>query len=384
MMAADWTHTNLLAPLQRVMLADSLATDGAGRHVEQVEIIFSNTLTAEKITAAWRELVEQTEALRIGFVINAGNLIGWEFASESEISIQQNLPISWKNWLSDDSVNPLLISRKTPWRVVYWPAARRFVWTFHHALLDGRSITRILRNFIKTLAAEPKEFLARSLWREPTSSQVALAEAMFCGVGDTQFSTAQIPERFLVCGRAIRCLGDNFTIALGSSAVERNVTIATILTWAWGQVLIEFFAEKCVIFEQVRCGAPQVTSAGFIMNTLPVLAKRDESVAEMRSQLQTLRAIESVSLSERFRDSSVLMIEHGTLDHWVRDADGKSLIESVTLHESEGDGLMATASILPNLRLEVEGPGRFELLEQWVLCLKNFIRTPALDGRSTD
>ena len=45
---------------------------------------------------------------------------------------------------------------------------------------------------------------------------------------------------------------------------------------------------------------------------------------------------------------------------------GKS---TLVLHEAKGTTLMATAYLLPDLRLEVEGPRRHQLLESWLVIL---------------
>jgi hypothetical protein len=48
-------------------------------------------------------------------------------------------------------------------------------------------------------------------------------------------------------------------------------------------------------------------------------------------------------------------------------------VESIQLHENRGESLMATAHILPDLRLEVEGPGRHGLLGAWIRVLEGLV-----------
>ena len=59
------------------------------------------------------------------------------------------------------------------------------------------------------------------------------------------------------------------------------------------------------------------------------------------------------------------MIEHATAECLL----GSEIVRSVVLHEAKGETLMATAHIRPDLRLEVEGPGRHALLNGWVRVL---------------
>jgi hypothetical protein len=165
-----------------------------------------------------------------------------------------------------------------------------------------------------------------------------------------------------------------------------EITAATVLIWAWGQALAKSRATESVIVEQVRSGAPQPGTAGFVMHLLPVLIFRAvegdriiRHLQEFRARLLALRVIEGVSqedfLPGVFPDvnqsgSSVIMVERGTLQYLLG---GGKMVESIQLHESKGESLMATAHILPDLRLEVEGPGRHDLLDAWIQVLEGLI-----------
>ena len=358
-MCIDRDPSPLLAPLQRVMLRDSLADEGAGHHVEQVEILFKRGPVRGRVAAAWKNTVAGTEA-PLNF-----------------LNQQEPLPTSWENWRQADRHRPLLAPHEVPWRAVYWPEEGRFIWTFHHALLDGRSITRVLRDFLERLAGGNPEPLAVAEWRAPTAESLALAERIF-----REEAVSPIEMRFPdgAAGPAVRCLGNDFAQRLESLAAAMEVTAATLLTWAWGQALVEISGVDTVVVEQLRAGAPQSGTAGFTMNTLPVPIHRAgdnvaRSLREFRARLLALRAIESVSPEDFapgiFPDTngpsgSVIMVERGTLRHLA----GGDFVESLVLHEAKGETLMATAHVLPDLRLEVEGPGRHDLLCGWVRVLE--------------
>ena len=110
-----------LAPLQRLMLQDSLADDGHGRHVEQVEIVFSQEIARERIISAWRETVAGTEALRVAFVGEALEVVFMEPADF--LRIERAVPDAWQDWLDADRVRPLLVPDEVPWRAAFWPLA---------------------------------------------------------------------------------------------------------------------------------------------------------------------------------------------------------------------------------------------------------------------
>ena len=363
-----------LAPLQRVMLQNTFKEPTAGHHVEQVEIVFAPTATKARIFAAWRETVEQTAALQISFTLGNGQPQPWDFVSPP-VTLHHPEPLtgSVASWLEADQLRPLLTSGEVPWRAVFWPETRRFVWTFHHALLDGRSITRILRNFLKRIDSSHPEYLTLSRWQPATAEGIALAE--------TRFSKRVPPSiRFPVAEPdstpAVHCLGQDFGDRLESSAVEMAVTVAAILTWSWGQAILAASTTDAVWVEQLRSGAPQPGTAGFSMNLLPVLIHAKTNLTQFGKQLLDLRAIETVSPEDFppgvFPDTrgpwaSVIMVERGSLHQMALASDS---VEILKLHERKAETLVATAYIMPDLRLEVEGPGRHALLAGWIESLE--------------
>lgn len=369
-----------LAPLQRVMLWDSHATGGAGHHVEQVEIILSRDFSDGQVKAAWDETVARTEALRIAFLTVGGMAVGLERVRPLMLlELEHAEPQSWEAWLAADRRRPLLAPHVVPWRAVYWQGARRFVWTFHHALLDGRSMARILRGFLTRLTGHDADELTLSCWSEPSTQAVTAAGKLFrempaIAAPMTREFPAEPDEV------AVRCLGSAFAIRLDSLAAAMQVTVATLLTWSWGQALAETNGTASVLVEQLRAGPPQPGRAGFTMNTLPVVIQHAAagevaaSLRELHSRLRALRDIESVSPDDfppgvfpnmDAPGASVIMIERGTLQHLA----ASEIVSSLVLHEAKGTTLMATGYLLPDLRLEVEGPGRHHLLESWLVNL---------------
>jgi hypothetical protein len=371
-----------LAPLQRVMLRDSLAEEAAGHHVEQVEIhIAAGGGWRDQVAASWRETVARTEALRVTFSIADGEPCGMESASlPPMLDLRDSSPVDWRSWLAEDRHLPLLAPGQAPWRAVYWPHEGRFLWTFHHALLDGRSITRVLRSFLTGVAGGVPESLALARWHPPDPAALALAERIFRSGFPPQPPEQPFPG-VADDGPSVRLLGTVFRERMETLARTLESTVATLLIWAWGQALARENGTDAVVVEQVRAGAPQIRSAGFTMLTLPVCVPRaarggeGDALRDFRRHLLELRAIEGVS-PEDFpagvhpdvdrAGSSVIMVEQATPEYLL----GTECLRALQLHEARGETLMATAHILPELRLEVEGPGRGVLLDAWVRALR--------------
>lgn len=380
---ADFRSPSPLAPLQRVMLRDSIRRPSAGHHIEQLEIVFAPQVGDGRVVAAWRETVVRTEALRVAFVIEGSEPCGMETVARSIPPDQtEPVPASLEAWLQADRMRPLLVPHEVPWRAVFWPQERRFVWTFHHALLDGRSITRILRNFLDLVAGGDADVLAISRWRPPSPSSIARAGEIFAP-RPSPGSGEPVAEQDGVA--AIRYFGADFLKRLEALASEWEITAATVLTWAWGQALLSHSGADAIWVEQLRAGEPQAATAGFSMNLLPVLIHRGggdvaDSLRCFRKHLLDLRAIETVSATDfppgMFPDvngrwASVIMIERGELDHMLGSPDQ---VERLKLHEHRSDSLAAAAHLLPHLRLEVEGPGRHALLAAWIGVLEKLER----------
>ncbi len=364
-----------LAPLQRVMLRDALAAPDAGHHVEQVEIVFAPRIRPASVTAAWQETVQQTAALQISFMVENGKPEGWEFVTPPA-TLHSAAPSigSFGLWLEVDKLRPLLVSGEVPWRAVFWPETQRLVWTFHHALLDGRSIARILQAFFNCVNGSAPERLALSCWQPPAVDAITRAAQLF---SRPMPLAIRFPMEEPDWSPAIHHLGVAFANRLETIAVEMEVSVATLVTWAWGHAILAASGMDSVWVEQLRAGAPQAEAAGFTMNLLPILIATGTSPTQFQKQLHELRIIETVSPKDFpfgvFPDTgtpwaSVIMVERGTLLHMAQAPDS---IETLTLHERPGKTLTATAHLLPDLRLEVEGPGRHTLLATWIDVLKN-------------
>jgi amino acid adenylation domain-containing protein len=369
----DFPTTRSISPLQAAMLRGSLART-CGENVEQVEMDFPVGLEMDRVIAAWTATVERTSALRTGFVFRDGDptdilAVRVETPVRSELTIPEN----WDGWLANDRLQPLLVNGGLPWRAVLWPAARKLVWTFHHALLDGRSITSILRSFQARLigADDPGDL---ELANRPPASADEVAEALdfhqsaFARLENLQ---PEFPaDQGKTPARVHRCLGVEMVTRIESVARRMETSSPTLVTWAWGQAVATAAGADAVAVGQVRAGPPTPGQAGFTMNTVPLVIPRTapESAAKVlsdfRKHLHDMRSIENTSPQDlppgTFEQAGgpwpggVLMVEHGTLHHQV----GKTaVIESITLHESSGEPLLASAWIHPDLRLEVEVNG---------------------------
>lgn len=377
------------------MLRDSLA-DPCGRNIEQVEIHFTPGVAAGQIITAWDATAAAVDILRMGFLVADGEPVGIQNrAGESSIQVIQDPPESWKSWLARDRLQPLPLDGGLPWRISYVPDLGKLVWTVHHALLDGRSITKILQAFHGFLSGGtgPPAPLRVAFLTPPAPNEITEATAFhrraFAAVERT------LPEFPLdqtgVPARANQRLGAEIAAAIESAARAMAVTAPTLVTWAWAQAVAKSSGAAAVAIGQVRSGPPRHGQAGFSMNTVPVVISRDADPQALRSHLLAMRGIENVSPrdlpSDVFQNAGgpwpggILMVERGTLHHQV----GLSPeISGMILHEHSGEPLLASAWIHPSLDLEVETNGHpfgplaaTCLLDLWADVLKSIAINPA-------
>lgn len=385
------------------MLRGSLS-GGAGENIEQVEIDFSPGVPMDRVTPAWASTVAETAALGARFVIRDGEAYDLTPATLDDPSrIEKNIPESWDAWLASDRIDPLPLETGLPWRAVIWPEAGKLIWTFHHALLDGRSITRILSAFqARLVGGEVPPSLGLTVFSPPTPEDVAAAEEFHrVAFASLKAFSLDFPADSGTGPSQVSCrLGSDIAARIESRAAVLQVTAATLLTWAWGQAAATAAGVDAVAVGQVRSGPPKPDQAGFSMSTVPLVISRAKSgpaytdLLDLRQRMLALRAVENVSVellpATLFQDShgpwpaGVLMVQRGTLQEQVGKSDA---IKAITLHEFSGEPLLASAWIHPDLQLEVEVDGTKlgaraaeSLLGHWASVVRSLANDESTDG----
>lgn len=382
------------------MLRETLTKDPT-RHIEQVVVDFEEGTCLSRVEQAWRETVAATEALRGRFEIQEGEPLGFRLEeAEGDCQVLVDEPLDWDRWLEEDRRTPLPLAEGVPWRVACWQESRRWVWTFHHALLDGRSITSVVQSFLKRLTGGDPGPLA--LPERITPDEATVAEAIaFHGAqaAEAEPVLPEFPEDLKGPAVVRRELGHATALRLEQAAERLQVTAPTLLVWAWGQALAAASGADCAAIGQVRSGAPQAGCAGFSMHTVPLVIPRarEGSVADhvcaLRAKLLAMRRIEHVPIEKlpdlfpNFRGNpwpgGVLMVETGTLHQRAGDF---PQVQQIRLQES-GGGLLASAYLRPELLLEVEtdgssiGPfGAQSLLNHWARIIGRLADEAAEDA----
>src|SRR5262245_16476242 len=142
-----------LSPMQEGMLFQSLLAPDSGAYFRQISFSLQQSLDTEKFRQAWQTLVERHSILRTFFV--------WENikAPVQAVLRQVELPIHSLDWsglpeaeqrqrlkafLEEDQLLGIDLSRAPLMRLALIRTAEEafhIVWSFHHILLDGWSVS---------------------------------------------------------------------------------------------------------------------------------------------------------------------------------------------------------------------------------------------------
>ena len=188
------------------------------------------------------------------------------------------------------------------------------LWTFHHALLDGRSFPLVLREVFAfhedgdTDLPLPRPYRDHIEWLRKLDHESAKpywqgALADFRAATPLVVARDREAEHVTGADRAaheIRLSGA-FTTALRERARDASVTLNTLLQAAWALLLHRYSGESDIVFGATRAcrrstfsGADEMV--GLFINTLPLRVRVDPE-AELVPWLQQLRA-QQVALRE--------------------------------------------------------------------------------------
>ena len=335
-----------LSPMQQGMLFHALYEAPPGVDVEQMVCTFSEALELPTFERAWRRVVAEHAVLRTAFRSEGLDEPVQEVHSAAAITFThqdlrgvsaETVDARLKLYLREDRRKGFDMSRPPLMRFALFQVAEaevRFVWTFHHILLDGRSFSLVIRDvfacyeaflagaepqlearrpykdFIGWLGARNEEASAQ-FWREllagfrvPTPLLGDRPSARHVEDIDYAEQTAYLPAAT--------------TALLSTVAKEHKLTLNAFLQGVWGLLLSRYSGETDVVFAATRAGRRTALGGegtesmlGVFINTLPVRARVNPDLdvvtwlREVQTQARSLRDHEHTPLV-KVRESSEL------------------------------------------------------------------------------
>jgi amino acid adenylation domain-containing protein len=319
----------------------------SGNYVQQLTITCHESLDSSSLRRAWLALVQRHDALRTSFVVGESTMPRQRIDEEVELGV---VVADWRS-LTDES-------RERRWQellgaerhVGFEPAPpplmrvaicqfadteTRLLWSYHHAILDGRSRLALLRELFELYEERPsgkalgppssppfEQFAVWAARRGSAPGTEAFWRKVLAGIdGPTPAPGAGSPERSSqprVGGRRTvsRTLDSQLSNALREMASAHELTAATILQGAYALLLSQEADSDELLFATTRAGrrsAPFDTQdmIGLLMVTSPVRLRLQphEALTEWFDRVRdfnvSVRDFEHAPLSELRRWSEI-------------------------------------------------------------------------------
>jgi amino acid adenylation domain-containing protein/non-ribosomal peptide synthase protein (TIGR01720 family) len=327
-------------PMQESMLLRSVFAPRGNEYIEQVSMLLEGVLDVAAFVACWSDVLARHPSLRTEFaweeVRNPVQIVRREVAVElQEHDWRGRKAIDREVFLATLRARGLDPSRAPLMR---WDLARisgsqsLFVWSFHHALLDGWSMALVLGEVFRA-------YEARREARLPSFGPAGAYREYIQWIGRRDPSAAEIFWRARLAGFRTPTplplasagggahrqgvgeerleLGSELTQQLQAFCRGHQVTLSTLLQGAWALVLAQHGGTHDVVFGTTVSGRPpQVAGieglAGMFINTLPTRVRVDPRY-DIRDWLQRLQ-VEQVLLREYSHTSLLQLHQWSELD----------------------------------------------------------------------
>lgn len=398
-----------LSPMQQGMWFHSLAAPESGVYVEQMSCTLVGDLDTAAFQRAWEQIIVRHPVLRTG-------VIGVELKEPVQVVQRQvGLPLAQQDWRG------LSLTEQASWLQTFLARERRqgfdlsqpplmrlallrtadnehrFVWTYHHILLDGWSLPILLGELFSLYEALRQGHILDLPARRPYRDYIAWLRTQDMDQARSFWQhtlagfTTPVP---LVIDRPIPdsdrqpCykeleiqLPEDTTAVLQSLARQHQLTLNTFVQGAWALLLHRYSGVDDILFGATVSGRPPSLAGseemvGLFINTLPVRLRipTGETVLDWLKSVQAqqveLRRYEYSPLVEIQRWSevprdlplfeSILVFENYPMETAVATAAGSLTLSDIASAEQTNYPLTLVAGVAETLHLRLlYDDGRF-------------------------
>ncbi|HEY1352293.1 MAG TPA: amino acid adenylation domain-containing protein [Ktedonobacteraceae bacterium] len=327
----------VLSPMQQGILFHSLYTPHSQAYIIQSAWALNGALAVPLFRQAWGDVVDRHSVLRTKFV--------WEGLAKPLQVVHRHVELCWRQdtwcalppaeqdavWeqlLAADRAQRFDLDRAPLMRFALCQLAEdsyRFIWSYHHLLLDGWSYPHVLKQVFATYGAlcrgerplpeQQRPYRDYIAWLE--QQDVSQAEAFWRQTlkgfsAPTRLTVERIAEKRSsqqqeCFAEQERSISRESTAALQAFARGHQLTLHTLVQGAWALLLSHYSAELDLVYGTVVSGRPVSlagvdTMIGLFVNTLPVRVRISPEVAllpwlqELQRQHVVLREYENSPL----------------------------------------------------------------------------------------
>lgn len=355
-----------LSPMQQGMVFHSLYAGHSGVEIEQMIYTLREDLQAEIFVLAWQQVICRHAILRTGFrwegldapvqQVHRTGIPQWrreDWRGSSTEAQQERLAA----YLREDRVQGFQLTESSLNRFALFrtgEAEYQFIWTFHHAIIDGHCFVLVLKEVFAFYEALRKGAVPQMPLPRPYSDYIDwLAEQDLSGAETfwrdfLKGFTAPTPligghnaytnEHQQYIEQETR-LSAALTGALRGLAKAQGVSLNNLVQGAWALLLSRYSGEQDVVFGATRaCRSSALEGAesivGPFLNTLPMRVKTpfdmplSEWLKGIRRQHTGLFAYEHTPLMKiqewsevprgRLLFDSLLVFQNYELDSYLR------------------------------------------------------------------
>ncbi|HJQ76742.1 MAG TPA: amino acid adenylation domain-containing protein, partial [Acidimicrobiia bacterium] len=309
-----------VTPVQAGMLYHTFLAEEPGMYILQFSCTVEGIVDEEAFRSAWASTVSRHQALR--------SLVVWEGRETPLLLVREHVTLPWvvedlgdlpadqqqhvvDTYTARDRTEPFELDRAPLMRFALFltgGGSARFVWTHHHVILDGWSLTIVLDEVLRdyalirsgdhppTVAAVSYQRFAEHLrdqdrerarlhwttYLEGFDKPNLISDAV---AGTSPWSSGQEQQE--------KSLSETETQQLYDFARSRELTLDTVLRAAWAIVVGRHSGDADVVFGSVVSGrSPDLDNSleavGPFLNTLPVRVNLDprRTVAEILEELK--------------------------------------------------------------------------------------------------
>ena len=347
-----------LSPTQEGMLFHGLDDGSSGVDLEQVVGTLEEALHETAFREAWERVIARHAILRTAF--------RWDGLTAPRQEVHRHVTVAWErlDW-RDVSVEEragrrealLAADRRLPFDLARTPLMRfalveegealwTFLWSFHHALLDGRAFPLVLREVFAAYEAlrtgeaweppAPRSYRDYIVWlrgRDMAAAEEYWTRTLEGFRAPTPVGVSRGPgaaeDGMGAC--EVR-LSEVRTSALREFARTHDLTLNTLLQGAWALLLHRYTGEEDIVFGSTRaCRRSALGGAddlvGLLINTLPIRVR-----VEPRAALVLwLRRLREIQIALRPHEHTPLVKVKG----WSQVPRGRPLFESLVVFDNE-------------------------------------------------
>ncbi len=373
-----------LSPMQQGMLFHHLVAQ-SGVDIEQMVCLVPEQLEVSAFTQAWQKVVARHPILRTSF--------DWETQDEPLQCVHQQMTIplieqDWRDlsqleqstqlqaYLQSDRVVGFQLNIAPLMRLALFrlqESTYQLVWTFHHAILDGRSMSVILTEVfafydailqgedLQLTGIRPYRDHIQWLQQQDWSTSQSFWQQLLHGFNTpTPLLVDPIPSQKDGFGTQEIRLSKHSTAILQALAQENQLTLNTLVQGAWALLLSRYSRENDVVFGATRaCRHSSVAGAesmvGLLINTVPVRV----NVSGSKALLTWLKELRSQWVAMRDYEHTPLV----NIQSWSDVPKGTSLFNSLVVFENTdlNTVIQSQGDRYKNLHLQLEEQTNFPL-----------------------